>query len=345
MPGAARNMGTEVAKGGIIAFLEGNCVARPDWIRNRVDSHRAGHDAVAGSIAVTKPVNLAARATALLRYNNRFESSLEGPAGLTRSYALSLTQELLSKVGPFDEALPTDEDVLMARRLSNLGIDPWFDPSVCVEQVGQSRLGHFLREQGALGRRQARSELVSCASGSLRIRLEARSAVLAVLLRAAWRGLGRSEVLFRNMKSLGTNFSDVLLTLPWILLGFCANLWNWGQEEYAYARTGTFTELDEAGPTSAPLRRQTATTGERTLVLTFDDGPSGFTSEVLRVLAKYRVPATFFLLGERVEDMPHVVRAIARADTPSRFTDGATPPSRNWSRGNWRQRSVGHRDW
>ena len=136
--------------------------------------------------------------------------------------------------------------------------------------------------------------------------------MLAVFLRAAWRGLGRSQVLFRNMKSLGTNFSDVLLTLPWILLGFCANLWNWGQEEYAYACTGTFTELDEAGPTSAPLRRQTATTGERTLVLTFDDGPSGFTSEALRVLAQYRVPATFFMLGERVEDMPQVVRAIAR---------------------------------
>jgi len=106
------------------------------------------------------------------------------------------------------------------------------------------------------------------------------------------------------------------MTMPWMVLGLTASTLGWAQEEYAYASTGAVTELDGAGPNRAPLRRQTTTTGEKTektLVLTFDDGPSEFTPDVLRVLSKYGLPATFFVLGERAAEMPDVVRAITDA--------------------------------
>jgi peptidoglycan/xylan/chitin deacetylase (PgdA/CDA1 family) len=101
--------------------------------------------------------------------------------------------------------------------------------------------------------------------------------------------------------------------IPWIVLGMAANAVGWAREEYAYNRTGRFTEPDGAGPTRAPLRRMTTTTGEKILTLTFDDGPSEYTPGVLRVLAEHDVPATFFVLGERATAMPHVVRAVAQA--------------------------------
>lgn len=41
--------------------------------------------------------------------------------------------------------------------------------------------------------------------------------------------------------------------------------------------------------------------GSRTVYLTFDDGPSHHTSDLLRVLDKHQAKATFFLLGSRVE--------------------------------------------
>ena len=61
------------------------------------------------------------------------------------------------------------------------------------------------------------------------------------------------------------------------------------------------------------MRRRTTTTGEKTLVLTFDDGPSESTMDVLGVLSSYGVHATFFVLGENAASNPGVVRALAEA--------------------------------
>ncbi len=55
-------------------------------------------------------------------------------------------------------------------------------------------------------------------------------------------------------------------------------------------------------------------TDDRVLALTFDDGPTEqFTDEVLDVLARYEVPATFFLIGELVERRPDHVRRTVEA--------------------------------
>ncbi len=50
----------------------------------------------------------------------------------------------------------------------------------------------------------------------------------------------------------------------------------------------------------------------KTVALTFDDGPGRSTAAILGVLARYRVPATFFNLGVNVAARPGVVRDEAR---------------------------------
>ena len=51
----------------------------------------------------------------------------------------------------------------------------------------------------------------------------------------------------------------------------------------------------------------------RTIVLTFDDGPDPiWTPRIARVLAKYRVPATFFVVGSQVARHPDLVRDLVR---------------------------------
>ena len=47
------------------------------------------------------------------------------------------------------------------------------------------------------------------------------------------------------------------------------------------------------------------------LALTFDDGPSESTPQLLKILDKYRVPATFFMCGENVRRCPEVAREVA----------------------------------
>jgi len=49
------------------------------------------------------------------------------------------------------------------------------------------------------------------------------------------------------------------------------------------------------------------------LALTFDDGPSESTPRLLEILARHRVPATFFLCGQNTERLPGIAREIAAA--------------------------------
>ena len=52
-------------------------------------------------------------------------------------------------------------------------------------------------------------------------------------------------------------------------------------------------------------------TQQRVVALTYDDGPSPpYTDQLLDVLAKHDVKATFFLIGNRVEQYPETVRRI-----------------------------------
>ncbi|BBY18666.1 chitooligosaccharide deacetylase [Mycolicibacterium litorale] len=54
-------------------------------------------------------------------------------------------------------------------------------------------------------------------------------------------------------------------------------------------------------------------TAEKVVALTFDDGPSPHTPEVLRVLTDLRVRATFYLNGEDLQRFPQFGTAIAVA--------------------------------
>lgn len=47
---------------------------------------------------------------------------------------------------------------------------------------------------------------------------------------------------------------------------------------------------------------------KRLIALTFDDGPGRFTPELLDALRQEKVPATFFVLGDRVERRPDLLR-------------------------------------
>jgi peptidoglycan-N-acetylglucosamine deacetylase len=53
--------------------------------------------------------------------------------------------------------------------------------------------------------------------------------------------------------------------------------------------------------------------GQRMVALTFDDGPSGRTSAILRVLAHHRAHATFFVVGRATRGMDPLLRHMTAA--------------------------------
>jgi peptidoglycan/xylan/chitin deacetylase (PgdA/CDA1 family) len=55
-------------------------------------------------------------------------------------------------------------------------------------------------------------------------------------------------------------------------------------------------------------------TSQKLVALTFDDGPQPvFTPEILKILARYHVKATFFMIGDRMERYPGAVSAVLNA--------------------------------
>lgn len=64
--------------------------------------------------------------------------------------------------------------------------------------------------------------------------------------------------------------------------------------------------------------------GDRLVALTFDDGPAEpFTGQILDILGRYRVPATFFCCGKNVARLPDLARRA--------FDEGHTVGNHTWS--------------
>ncbi|NMH91118.1 glycosyltransferase [Pseudonocardia bannensis] len=75
-------------------------------------------------------------------------------------------------------------------------------------------------------------------------------------------------------------------------------------------------EIRSGGPVidAADGRLRSAGMPDRTVALTFDDGPDPrWSPEVLRVLQKHGVPGTFFVVGSQVAQYPDVVRQMRDA--------------------------------
>lgn len=57
-----------------------------------------------------------------------------------------------------------------------------------------------------------------------------------------------------------------------------------------------------------------ASVSEKVVALTFDDGPTpDKTNQILQILAEEQIPATFFLIGQEVQQHPQLVRQILAA--------------------------------
>jgi peptidoglycan/xylan/chitin deacetylase (PgdA/CDA1 family) len=93
-----------------------------------------------------------------------------------------------------------------------------------------------------------------------------------------------------------------------LLLAF-AVVYALGAEVPEHARAATVRPAPE--PTATPRERPAVTERvDRTVALTFDDGPSPWTPRILAVLRRHHVPATFCMLGDEAERYPAYARQV-----------------------------------
>lgn len=129
----ARNRGLREVDGGLVIFLDSDCVPRPGWLRAHLAAHaqRPGR-IVGGAVDVSRDRGWA------LAYNLSLfwaflDSSAPGPRPALPTLNLSFARALAERVGAFDEMLPRATDVDWTLRARRLGAPLHFDPAPVVE--------------------------------------------------------------------------------------------------------------------------------------------------------------------------------------------------------------------
>jgi GT2 family glycosyltransferase len=173
--GDARNFAISVANGEIIAFIDADCEAMPNWVQELLKTHGSGPLVVGGAIvngAIDSAVGWAAYFCEFSKWMpNGQPRPMKDIAGATMSYK----KKFLDKYGPFLEATYCS-DTEFHWRLNRDGINPFFQPSIVVSHMSLTSLKRFLRHEYEHGRFFA----------SVRIPYQPLSKLRTILLLTLW---------------------------------------------------------------------------------------------------------------------------------------------------------------
>ena len=147
--GGARNVGISATQAPFIAFLAGDCLARPRWAEVRLEHHRQGAVTVASAILNSHPRHLVACAAHLVTYMRRLPG-LSAEKALR--YGVSFDRKLFDRYGLFDEHMMSGEDTDFLARLPE-AMRPVWDPRILTVHRNETSLFSLLADQYRRGRR------------------------------------------------------------------------------------------------------------------------------------------------------------------------------------------------
>lgn len=218
-PGTARNLGIVQATGEIIACIDADCIAPPDWLQRMVTAQRVGHQVVGGTIENGNPQSLIAWAG----YLGEFREWL--PVGQARlvphvpTCNISYHRSIFARFGGFPTEFYPQEDLLYHWRLSQHGVPIWFDPDIRVRHVHRSTWRAYNRHLRRIGRITAQVLKLTGEEGVFL----ARSPVLTLLAAPVlpWVKALRTVGVFMSQQP------EVLRNHPLALVPFLLGLHTW----------------------------------------------------------------------------------------------------------------------
>jgi len=151
-PGTARNLGIALARGEIVACIDADCTAPPDWLSRMATAHRAGHLVVGGAVENGNPDSLVAWAG----YLGEFREFL--PVGKARLVShvptcnISYQRSVFTRYGVLPTSFYPQEDLLYHWWLAHHGVHIWFDPDIRVMHTHRAKWVPYVRHQRRIGR-------------------------------------------------------------------------------------------------------------------------------------------------------------------------------------------------
>ncbi len=217
-PGETRNVGVRVAKGDVIMFLAGDCVAESGWTSERLRLHESGWEAVAGAVVHAGPRTPRALGAHYFIFGHRDPSVPSGEVRFPdpRGHGLSYSRSVMEEMGEFSPDLRIGEDSEMYRRLGDAGYSVYFSSSICVGHLGNWSPVGVIKDLYQRGCR--RGDIESLTGGLLW-----KSEETGLARRMVHRTIETSRTMWRS-----NQYSPLLRAASILWMGICSVCYHYG---------------------------------------------------------------------------------------------------------------------
>jgi len=238
LPGLARTVGAKSAKGKYVFFIDTDCIAHKDWLKLLYEKLQQGVFAAGGGVENGTPDSYVGTAEYLLEFNEMNPKAKAGTTGALPSCNLSVSRDVLEKVGYFPDFMK-GEDTILCDNIITSGHEIHFIPDAFITHKNRTGFMHFIKNQVALGEGANETRRRTKRHGYFLIKYP----VLVVFI-PVYRTLIISRRLIKSDIKL---FFSFISHYPLIFLGLIAYTWGFIRGPY---RSGLSTEKGSRNGTS-----------------------------------------------------------------------------------------------
>jgi GT2 family glycosyltransferase len=154
-PARARNIGAEHAHGEVLAFIDSDCTAAPDWLARLYSVVMEGYDAVGGATANGNGETLVSWAGYMCEFREFLPGGLPSDVQNLSLNNAAYRRNFFEQAGGFPGGYFPQEDQVFHYPLARAGARICFDPGIVVSHIHRSERTGFLRHQRSIGRANA----------------------------------------------------------------------------------------------------------------------------------------------------------------------------------------------